>query len=185
MTQPLGLILYAEDSDDDAFLMKRAFAKANFPGTLVVVPHGVSAMGYLVGEGSYANRTEYPLPRLILLDIKMPHMGGLDVLKWIRSSEKWDETPVIMLTSSSQPSDVETAYKNGANCYLVKPTNLDAFRELVEGLIKLCALERYPMGILSLRGAVPPPSGKDVANRDEAWRRAQKSPGDENRPGTM
>lgn len=157
MSEQSAVVLYAEDSDDDAFLMKRAFAKLKFPGSLIVVPHGIGAMNYLIGEGGYANRVEYPLPQLILLDIKMPHMGGLDVLKWIRSSEKWDHTPVLMLTSSSQPTDVVTAYQNGADCYLVKPTNLDAFRELVEDLMTVSSSGRRTGDPLRVRGAVPPP----------------------------
>jgi len=159
MTAPASpsVILYAEDSEDDAFLMKRAFARVGFPGRLVVVPHGLEATRYLSGEGRYADRVAYPFPQLILLDIKMPHLNGLDVLHWLRSRNAFDDKPVLMLTSSSQESDVRAAYAAGADSYLVKPANLDLFRELVEDLALLCALKTRPLARFPLRGAIVAP----------------------------
>jgi len=132
------VVLYAEDSDDDAFLMKRTFKKVQFPGSLVVVPDGDEAVNYLAGQGQYADRSPNPQPSLILLDVKMPNRDGLAVLTWIRNSVISSNIPVIMLTSSSQQIDVSTAYETGADCYLVKPANLDRFRDLVEDLMKVC-----------------------------------------------
>lgn len=77
-------ILYAEDDENDALLANYAFEKAEIVNSLVVVPDGKAAIEYLAGTGKYANRTEYPLPCMVLLDIKMPHISGLEVLKWIR-----------------------------------------------------------------------------------------------------
>jgi len=96
------------------------------------------AVNYLAGQGQYADRSPNPQPSLILLDVKMPNRDGLAVLTWIRNSVISSNIPVIMLTSSSQQIDVSTAYETGADCYLVKPANLDRFRDLVEDLMKVC-----------------------------------------------
>ena len=116
-----------------------------------------SAINYLAGEGPYADRAAHPIPRLVLLDIKMPHLGGLDVLRWIRSRDSFRDMPVLMLTSSSQASDVATACAVGADSYLVKPSNLDAFRELVEDLVAICSDGERRRGALNVRGAIRPP----------------------------
>ena len=158
MNTPAAFVLYAEDSDDDAFLMKRAFTKMKFPGSLVVVPHGLEATTYLAGEGEYANRERHPLPRLILLAIKLPHLGGLQVLQWIRKRPEFQDTPVVMLTSSSQDTDVTTAYASGADGYLVKPASLDTFRALVEDLATVCSDSKRGRRRLPLRSSLPEPT---------------------------
>jgi two-component system response regulator len=160
MTGSQIVVLYAEDSDDDAFLMRRAFAQAKFPGRLVVVGNGLEALAYLVGEGRYANRAEHPLPAFILLDIKMPHMSGLEVLQWIRARNKFGPMPVVVLTSSSQPLDIAAAYAHGADGYLVKPSNLDIFADLVADLTAACGQPRPPQGNLKVRGCVPAPCSR-------------------------
>ncbi|QYM78768.1 response regulator [Horticoccus luteus] len=152
------LVLYAEDSGDDAFLMQRAFNKVKFPGTLKLVPHGQAAIEFLrdaAGEGG----GETVRPTLALLDVKMPLAGGIETLEWIRAHEPWKTMPAVMLTSSSQEIDVEMAYQRGADSYLVKPSNLDDFRELVAALAKFC-LEGRKDVLLSLPGAIPPPKRK-------------------------
>ncbi|MES2692927.1 MAG: response regulator [Verrucomicrobiota bacterium] len=154
MNPDAAIVLYAEDSEDDAFLMQRAFTKLKFPGKLVVVTHGLEARHYLEGTGSYADRQRHPLPRVLLLDIKMPHLSGLDVLKWVRSNSAFRDLPVFMLTSSSQPADVATAYENGANSYLVKPSNLGDFTNLVEDLAAACRADRTT-SLPTVRGAIP------------------------------
>lgn len=163
MTPESLVVLYAEDSDDDAFLMRRAFAKAKFPGSLVVVSHGLEATRYLAGEGPYSDRAQHPLPRLILLDIKMPHMSGLEVLQWIRRRDEFRDTPVLMLTSSSQEADITTAYASGADCYLVKPANLDTFRDLVEDILHLCSVPGRAVSPSQVRGCALPPAARSVS----------------------
>jgi CheY-like chemotaxis protein len=120
-----GVILYAEDEEDDAFILGRAFSRAEIKNQLVVVPGGKEAIQYLSGLGEYADRTRHPHPCLVLLDLNMPATSGIDVLKWIRSTPSTTTLPVIVLTSSSQDSDVHRAYILGANGYIVKPSNLE------------------------------------------------------------
>jgi len=129
-------ILLAEDRDDDVLLIRRAFASAYIPNPLYVVKDGEEAIAYLAGEHRYANREEYPLPSLLLLDLKMPRMDGFDVLTWIRQQPSLKALRVVVLTSSSDLRDVTKAYQLGANSFLVKPVdfqNLIALIKTVEG----------------------------------------------------
>jgi CheY-like chemotaxis protein len=151
------VILYAEDSEDDVVMMHRAFAKAEFTGTLMVLPHGLAVLDYLAGIGAYSNREKYPLPQLILLDVKMPCLGGLEVLKWVRRNELFRDTPVLMLTSCRQATDIAAGYEAKADCYLIKPVDPDAFQILVKDLATLCGCGEGPLNFKALRGAVPVP----------------------------
>jgi len=132
MTNPP--ILYAEDDENDAFLTNLAFEKAGILNRLVVVRDGRSAIEYLAGTGRYANRQEYPLPCLVLLDIKMPRVSGLEVLKWIRCQPNVCTVPVLMLTSSNQDSDIHRAYLLGANSYLIKPSRPAEMLVMAKGI---------------------------------------------------
>ena len=127
-------ILYAEDDGNDALLANYAFEKAQILNPLVVVPDGKAAIEYLAGTGQYANRTEYPLPCLILLDLKLPRVSGLEVLKWIRSQPSVCTLPVLILTSSNQDGDVHRAYILGANGYLMKPSKTDEMLVMAKGI---------------------------------------------------
>ncbi|MBI3829533.1 MAG: response regulator [Planctomycetes bacterium] len=126
MTQCNKVILYAEDDEDDAFLFQHAFKQAGISHRLVVVPNGKTAIEYLSGDGAYADRVQHPLPSLVLMDLKMPGISGLEVLKWIRTSPSLSTLLVVMVTSSNQDTDIHRAYLQGANGYLVKPGNIDA-----------------------------------------------------------
>ena len=112
--------LIVEDRDDDILLIRKAFERAKLPNPVQVVRNGTEAVAYLSGEGKYANRAEYPLPVLVLLDLKMPGMDGFEVLTWIRQQDGIRGIPVVVLTSSSEMSDVNRAYKLGANSFFVK-----------------------------------------------------------------
>jgi len=118
-------ILYAEDDEDDVFLMKRAFKKAGVVNPLQIVTDGNLAIKYLSGLGRYANREAHPLPCLILLDLKMPGKSGFEVLKWLRMQPSLSTLPVIVITSSNHESDIHRAYLIGANGFLIKPGKPD------------------------------------------------------------
>jgi CheY-like chemotaxis protein len=112
-------ILYAEDEENDAFFLKRAFAQAGVCHPLIVVPDGQHAIDYCA---TVEPSPERPLPCLVLLDLNMPRKSGLDVLTWIRKESPVSTLPVIVLTSSLQDADIHRAYSHGANAYLVKPS---------------------------------------------------------------
>lgn len=127
-------ILIVEDSQEDSEILKRAFKKtgANIP--LRFVSDGQQAMDYLSGEGPYADRTANPLPRLMLLDLKLPKLDGFDVLGWLQTQPKLKLLPVTVLTSSNLDKDVDRAYGLGANSYLVKPSSLSGFEDIANRL---------------------------------------------------
>lgn len=125
-----AVILLVEDQEDDVFLIRKAFEKARVPNPIHVVSDGEEAVSYLLGVGKYANREEYPLPDLILLDLKMPRMSGFDVLNWRRRQPGLNKIPVIVLTSSDQIWEVNRAYALGANSFLVKPGDFQDYTRL-------------------------------------------------------
>ena len=129
-----AVILLAEDREDEVMLMRRAFTKANFLNPLHVVSNGEEAIAYLQGEGKYANRDEYPLPSLLLLDLKMPRKNGFEVLQWIREQPGLSALRVVVLTASDEIRDVNRAYQLGANSFLVKPVDFAHFVEVTQAL---------------------------------------------------
>src|SRR5688572_12342204 len=131
MKEGLPLLL-VEDNPDDVFLFTRALSKAKRPHPLYVVASGYEAIEYLSGAGKYGDRDAFPLPELIMLDLKMPGVSGFEVLKWIRSDGMARLIPVIVLSSSALTEDVNHAYSLGANAYMVKPANADALERLIQ-----------------------------------------------------
>ena len=126
------VILLAEDDVNDALLVERALFRAEIHNPVMVVRDGQEAIDYLEGHGPFAERKNFPLPTLALLDIKMPKKNGLEVLEWVRHNGGGLKLlPVIIMSSSSIQEDIDRAYQLGVNAYLVKPT---AFDELVETL---------------------------------------------------
>ncbi len=127
-------ILLVEDDPNDVFLMQRALRKAKLVNPVQVVEDGEKALAYLEGQGPYADRALYPLPVLILLDLKLPRKSGLEVLAWLRQQPGLRRIPVVVLTSSKEHADVNRAYDLGSNSYLVKPVGLEEMVELVKTL---------------------------------------------------
>lgn len=129
---PTQTILLVEDEENDVVFMEMALEKAGLMHAFQVAEDGQEAIDYLSGKGEFADRTRFPLPALVLLDLKLPLIMGMDVLKWIRDQPGLDTMVVIMLTSSQQRSDIQRACALGANSYLVKPSNPAALEEIVD-----------------------------------------------------
>ena len=127
-------LLLVEDTQSDVFFMKRAMKVVGVTHPLHVVEDGQQALDYLQGAGPFADRGQFPLPCLILLDLKLPQVPGLEVLEWIRARPGLETIPVVVFTSSSLDDDIDRAYRLGANSYLVKPMSLDALVEVVKGI---------------------------------------------------
>ena len=127
MIHPVRMILLVEDEDLDAELASRAFQRAKVTNALVRVRDGVEALDYLFGRGKYAARDAHDLPVFVLLDLNIPKIGGLDVLKAIREDERIRHLPVIILTSSGEEKDRLGAYNHFANSYVIKPLDYDQF----------------------------------------------------------
>ena len=138
-----GTILLVEDNPDDEALTIRALQKNNIVNPIVVARDGAEALERLFGNGRLTDR-----PSLILLDLKIPKVGGLDVLRRIRASEATKLIPVVILTSSKQEEDVVAGYRSGANAYVQKPVNFGEFTEAVRalGLFWLLVNEPVPVG---------------------------------------
>jgi CheY-like chemotaxis protein len=133
-TSAPSVILLAEDLESDVLLVRRALKQARIVNPLQVVNDGEQAIAYLKGEGKYANRGEYPLPSLLLLDLKMPRVNGLEVLSWTRSQPGLKDLRIVVLSGSKELEDVNRAYHLGANTFLVKPTEFDELVALMQAL---------------------------------------------------
>jgi CheY-like chemotaxis protein len=127
-------ILYAEDEETDVYLFRMALKKCGLDHTILHVPDGQETIDYLKAEGHYSDRTKYPIPDLLLLDLKMPRASGLEVLEWKSRNGEWKDLPAVMLTSSDHPSDVESAKRLGAADYLIKPHDMASLVEIVRVL---------------------------------------------------
>ena len=115
-----AVILVVDDNEDDIFVLRRAFRKAGIPNPIVVLTGGEEAIKYLEGSGKYKRRDEFPLPRLILLDLKMPCVDGFEVLSWIRGRRELAGIVILVLTSSLDHKDIQRSYELGANSFIAK-----------------------------------------------------------------
>ncbi|MGH9523342.1 MAG: response regulator [Terriglobales bacterium] len=126
-------ILLVEDDANDARLLKRAFDKIGLEVPVVRVEHGDDAVAYLRGENQYVDRALYPMPSIVLLDLKLPRRSGFEVLQWVRGTEsECRRLPIVVLSSSDEPSDINRSYEMGANSYLAKPHSTQEFVALAE-----------------------------------------------------
>jgi len=125
-------ILMADDDSAFALLVRHALRKARIPADLTVVHDGSEAIAYLAGEDSFADRVTYPHPGLLLLDLNMPHVGGIAVLEWLRARPAFRSLPVAVLTSSNAFDDIERCQRLGCSSYFIKPITLTALVEIIE-----------------------------------------------------
>jgi CheY-like chemotaxis protein len=153
-------ILVVEDDENHAFFIRRAFQQAGLLNPVHFVQDGDQALAYLAGEGPYANRDEFPLPSLVLLDLKLPNTNGFEVLEWVRAHPTLSGLRIIVLTTSGATSDINRAYRLGANSFLTKPMNFTELVQLtrwVKGYWLHCSSEpeisRTPVG----REVIPDP----------------------------
>jgi CheY-like chemotaxis protein len=127
-------ILVADDSLEDAFILKRAFDKAGTTVPLLFVRDGKELIDYLSGADGFADRQNHPMPRVLLLDLKMPKVDGFDVLRWLQRQPELRRLIVTVLSSSNESQDVNLAYDLGANSYVVKPSSMSGYAAVVEKL---------------------------------------------------
>lgn len=130
MSRQRGTLLLVDDNPDDVELAQLAFEKAGLDADIVVAQDGVEAVDFLFGTGRHAGRDTSKLPLVVLLDLKMPRMDGLGVLKRIRESEQTRHLPVVILTSSTEERDIVESYRNWVNSYVRKPVNFREFEEV-------------------------------------------------------
>ena len=147
------MILVVEDDENDLMFVKMAMKKAGVANPIQVARDGREVLDYFQGNGKFANRAAFPLPYLVLLDLKLPYVMGLDVLTWIRDQPQFKSTMVIVLTSSRYAEDIGKAYQLGANAYLVKPADLNALEGMMRTLKDFWLTQNTP----------PPDCGKWAA----------------------
>ena len=142
-------ILLVEDNPDDEVLTVRELQKQHIVNEIIAVRDGVEALEYLFGTGQYAGRDAYDCPTVVLLDLKLPKVDGLEVLRRMRANDYTKHTPVVVLTSSDDQRDVVESYRLGANSYVCKPVNFKQFQKAVR-----------QVQLYWLRLNEPPPSGE-------------------------
>ncbi|MCM5678460.1 response regulator [Schlegelella sp. S2-27] len=134
MSDANKVILLVEDNPDDEALTLRAFKRSHVLNTLCVARDGIEALDFLFARGAYSHRTDEPLPTLILLDLKLPKLDGLGVLRAIRADERTRLLPVVILTSSKEEQDLISGYSLGANSYVRKPVDFSEFLDAAKML---------------------------------------------------
>jgi len=127
-------LLYVEDEEDDVYFMRRAFTRAGLEACLKIVGDGQAAIDYLSGCGQFSDRTEYPLPEVVLLDLNLPTVSGFQVLKWIRQNPEFLRLPVVVFSSSARQGDKTRARELGASDYIEKPGSGLEFGSVLEAL---------------------------------------------------
>ena len=127
-------VLVADDDANDVFFLRRAFQKAGVSCPIVDVPDGEKAINYLNGSDAFADRTRYPLPSLVFLDLKMPKISGFEVLEWLQKHNGLAKMKVIVLSSSNLPGDMQKARSLGAHDYRVKPADIDDMISMVKDI---------------------------------------------------
>jgi two-component system, response regulator len=151
MNMENSMILVVEDNPDDEALTLRALKKNHVGNQVFVVRDGAEALDFLFCTGTYADRDPREMPEMILLDLKLPKVDGLEVLRRIRADERTHLLAVVILTSSNEEQDLLEGYKKGANSYIRKPVDFNQFAEAI-----------HQLGLYWLVLNEPPPRGKDI-----------------------
>ncbi|GAA6620008.1 response regulator [Scytonema sp. NUACC26] len=133
----LPTVLVVEDSPDDLLFIQRTAVKTNLQLSLKSVTSGDEAVRYLLGEGSYGNRDIYPLPVLILTDTRMPKMGGLELVTWIKQQNDFKDLPIVVMSSSTDTDNAERFIALGISLYFVKPMSINGFQEILREVMLL------------------------------------------------
>ena len=149
MNDNLASLLLVEDDSTDLELFRYALGGVTSPPRLDWAKDGEEAIAYLSGHGVFSERGRHPFPDLVVLDLKLPRVSGLDVLRWIRAQPGLETLPVTILSSSGEPRDIESAYMAGANSYLVKTSDISKMSAVVNGL---CAHARLHANASSAAG---------------------------------
>jgi CheY-like chemotaxis protein len=137
-------ILLVEDEENDALLVQMAFQQNHLLNPVQWARDGLEALAYLNGDKEYSDRKKHPFPEVMILDLKMPRMSGLELLTWIREHPQFRVIPTIVMTSSSQDLDIEQAYNLGANTYMVKPCSFDELAKMVRAAHEYWSLSVKP-----------------------------------------
>lgn len=128
-------VLVADDSEDDVLLLQQAFKSLGLMRPLHIVSDGGELIEYLKGEGDYTDRSRFPYPDIVMLDLKMPAVSGLHVLEWIQQNPDFRVIPTIICSASSDVRDVKNAYCLGAHGYLCKPVDFNQFRQIIQNML--------------------------------------------------
>lgn len=172
-----GGILLVEDNQDDIFLVRLGFKKAGFDHSIIVVTDGAQAINYLRGDGDYGDRTRFPVPQLMLLDLNLPAESGFRVLSWVRQRPQWKCLPIIVLTSSHYGKDIERCYDLGANSFLTKPSNLEEWMSAVKQTCQFwLGTTRLPQPGPFLDAPTGQQAGKTVAQRNASGSLGSRNP---------
>ena len=137
-------ILIADDSENDIVLLRMAFRKAEFSASIFDIQNGEEAIAYLNGDGAFSDRTRFPLPILMLLDLNMPMKNGFDVMTWVRTQPALKRLSIIIMTASTRVEDIERAFDLGANSYLVKPSSMDELVSMIRCLRDWIQINHFP-----------------------------------------
>lgn len=134
-------ILLVDDNPHDVILLRLACRRVGIIDPIRLVKNGLEAVRYLKGEGIYTDRHAYPAPTLMLLDLRMPHTSGFEVLRWVRQQPWLDHLVVVVMTGSLETADVQKAYDLGANSYLLKPSKFSDLVKITQALKSYCSME--------------------------------------------
>jgi CheY-like chemotaxis protein len=136
-------ILLVEDSEDDAKLLQKLFAKAGLSTSINVVADGVEAMSYLLGRDKFADRTNFPEPNILLIDLHMPRVNGLELMSWLQTQPDFEHLIIVALSGSAEQDEIDRAYQMGANSYVLKPGSAIELERVVNSFLNYWVRSNY------------------------------------------